>query len=477
MEPRGQKYVNIVPPHAQLSDKSPLLDVDEDAPDKPRFYVPQRYILSFMILLSNLICYLNRALLSVAIIPMSEQFHWDNFTQAKILSAFFWGYLVTQVPGAIVSKKLGGKVVLFTGVCVWCCFTLITPIAASLSTHWFGWIIIARIGLGLGEAVNFPAVNHLTGIWIPKSERTRQSTITSTGLELGTLLALLLSPVISNSIGWEWSFYIYGGLGIIWSFVYLIITSDTPQDNTFISAYERHYIETSIKNEESILDEKPVDKDAKTHSLFYQIITNPGVWAVIVAHTCYNYGWYVLLSYLPKLFLSLGVSFDRVGLFTMIPYIVVAVMSNVSGVVSDMLINKLEISVANVRKIMQCTALVFPSILFFFLRFTMHNLVLSTVIICVAVGGSSFCRSGHNVNMIDLSPKYAGILFAITNTFATIPGIVGNLITGWLLDVAPTVESTIPHSPWDNIFNVMIGVNLFGAVFYAIFARGTPQFK
>ncbi|KAL0477562.1 MFS transporter, ACS family, solute carrier family 17 [Acrasis kona] len=456
-----------------LTDETPLLNVQ----DKPSFYIPQRYILSFMILLSNLICYLNRALISVAIIPMSEQYNWNNVTQANILSAFFYGYLVTQLPGAFISKWLGGKVVLFTGVCVWCCFTLVTPIAADLSEKWFGWIIIARVGLGLGQGVNFPAVNHLSGIWIPKPERTTQSTVTSVGLEIGTLSALIFSPLISNSIGWEWTFYIYGFSGIIWGAFYLFFTSATPQDNTFISGHERHYIEKTIQDEVDASAEANQSNDKSERSLFVQIISNMGVWAVVVAHTCFNYQWYILLSYLPKLFLYLGVSFERVGLFTMLPYIVVAVMSVVSGVVSDALINKAQVSVANVRKIMQCLSLIVPSICYFVLRFTMTNLILSTIVICVACGFCSFSRSGHNVNMIDLSPKYAGMLYSITNTFATVPGIISNLITGWLLDVAPIVDSTIPSSPWDNIFNVMIGVNLFGAVFYAAFARGTVQFK
>jgi predicted MFS family arabinose efflux permease len=293
---------------------------------------------------------------------------------------------------------------------LWSCFTLLTPLAAEAAHHhWIGWIIIARIGLGVGEGVNFPATTHLTGIWAPKSERTRISTFMNTGLEFGTLTALLLGPAISIHLGWQWTFYIFGCMGIAWSFVYFFVTSATPQDNLFISDYEQQYLRKSLIEEEGGAKE-----DTKlTLKLFGQIMTNRGVWAVIIAHTCYNYGWYVLLSFLPKLFLDLGVSFDKVGYISMLPYIVVAIGSNLSGQLSDFLINR-QVSVQNVRKIMQCTALIVPSILFFLLRWTRHSLVLSTIIICAAIGASSCCRSGHNVNMIDLSPRLSGLLFSVS---------------------------------------------------------------
>jgi MFS family permease len=434
-------------------------------------------VLAGMLLLSNLVCYLDRTNISVAIIPMAAHYKWSNFMQAQILSAFFWGYLTTQIIGGLFSKMLGGKLVLYVGVCLWSCFTLLTPIAADLGTkYWMGILIIARIGLGVGEGVNFPALNHLTGIWAPKEERTRLSTFMSTGLELGTLTALFLGPLISLKLGWEWTFYIFGIMGIIWSGFFLFMTSATPRDHPCITEYERRHIESSLKSEEEESGRKNSIGTKITLSLFLEIFKNRGVWAVIIAHTCYNYGWYVLLSFLPKLFISLGVKFEHVGYYTMIPYILVAIGSNVSGQLSDLMINKLNISVQNVRKIMQCTAFVIPSITFFILRFTSHHLIFSTILICIGFFASSFCRSGHNVNMVDLSPRLAGLLFSITNTFATVPGIVGNLITGWLLDLH-VESSVIRTSPWDNVFNVMCIVNMFGAVMYAWWARGTPQFK
>jgi ACS family sodium-dependent inorganic phosphate cotransporter len=97
-----------------VDDASPLLSQVDGLPPKP-FHIRQRFVMSFMLLISNLICYLDRTNISVAIIPMAAQYKWSNFTQAQILSSFFWGYMTTQIIGGILSKKYGGKIVLYTG--------------------------------------------------------------------------------------------------------------------------------------------------------------------------------------------------------------------------------------------------------------------------------------------------------------------------------------------------------------------------
>ena len=97
-----------------VQEAAPLLSPTDGLPQKP-FHIRQRFVLSFMLLISNLICYLDRTNISVAIIPMAAQYQWTNFRQAQILSSFFWGYMLTQIIGGLAAKKFGGKLVLYTG--------------------------------------------------------------------------------------------------------------------------------------------------------------------------------------------------------------------------------------------------------------------------------------------------------------------------------------------------------------------------
>ena len=67
---------------------------------------PRRYNLVGLCFLSTFICYIDRVNISVAIIPMAEEFGWDQTTRGIVLSSFFYGYLATQVFGGWVADKL-----------------------------------------------------------------------------------------------------------------------------------------------------------------------------------------------------------------------------------------------------------------------------------------------------------------------------------------------------------------------------------
>ena len=96
---------------------------------------------------ATFVCYIDRVNISVAIIPMSEELGWDVATQGTVLSAFFIGYLLTQVVGGWLADRYGGKAVLATGVLLWSLFTILTPPAAQLG---LGILLAARIAMGHG---------------------------------------------------------------------------------------------------------------------------------------------------------------------------------------------------------------------------------------------------------------------------------------------------------------------------------------
>src|SRR5678816_3386008 len=114
----------------------------------------RRYALVGLGFAATFICYIDRVNISVAIIPMSADLGWSATTQGTVLSSFFVGYLLTQIAGGWMADRFGGKVVLGGGVLLWSLFTMLTPPAAVLG---FTALLMARIGMGMGEGVNFPA--------------------------------------------------------------------------------------------------------------------------------------------------------------------------------------------------------------------------------------------------------------------------------------------------------------------------------
>lgn len=76
------------------------------------------------------------------------EFDWDEQTQGLILSAFYWGYVLTHLPGGLLAEKFGGKQTLGLGILSTAVLTCLTPLAARAGAH---WLIAVRFVEGLGE--------------------------------------------------------------------------------------------------------------------------------------------------------------------------------------------------------------------------------------------------------------------------------------------------------------------------------------
>ena len=100
-----------------------------------------------MSFLAVFICYIDRVNISVAIIPMQEQFGWNEAQIGIIFSIFYVGYFFSMAVGGFLADKYGGKTVLGLGVLLWSIFTMLTP---AFSYNGFLALLFIRILIGLG---------------------------------------------------------------------------------------------------------------------------------------------------------------------------------------------------------------------------------------------------------------------------------------------------------------------------------------
>jgi MFS family permease len=69
--------------------------------------------------------------ISVAIIPMAQDFGWSPTVSGLVQSSFFYGYALTQIPGGYVTSRVGGRTVLPAGVGLWSAATAAVPLLAG----------------------------------------------------------------------------------------------------------------------------------------------------------------------------------------------------------------------------------------------------------------------------------------------------------------------------------------------------------
>src|ERR671930_226510 len=129
---------------------------------------PRRFTVVLFSFTCALILYIDRVNISVVAPILMAEFGWDPAVTGTILSAFFVGYMLTQLPGGWLADRFGGKAIIGFAVVWWSLATLMTPFAYAVPL-----MIAARIGLGIGEGVTPPALHSMVARWIPTHERSR----------------------------------------------------------------------------------------------------------------------------------------------------------------------------------------------------------------------------------------------------------------------------------------------------------------
>ncbi|XP_077351196.1 sialin isoform X2 [Festucalex cinctus] len=384
-------------------------------------------------------------------------YNWDSRTQGWILGSFFYGYILTQIPGGYLAGRFGPKWLMGLGILGTVIFTLLTPLAAELGA---GYLIAVRILEGIGEGVTYPAMYSMWAAWAPPLERSRLLTISYIGSQIGTVVSLPLSAEICFYLDWTYVFYIFGAVGLFWFVLWAFLAFDSPNTHPWISEQERVYIMGSLKKELSPLGR---------HIPWRAIVTSCPLLAIVVAHFSYNWTFYTLLTLLPTYLNDiLGFSIQQNGLLSAVPYLGCALLAVVSGQLADYLRETCRYPTVMVRKSFTLVGMIGPAVFLVAAGYTGCNYTLALTFLTISSSLGGVSASGFNINHLDIAPSYAGILLGITNTFATIPGMVGPVIARSL-----TVNNTIEE--WQTVFYIAAAINIFGATFYSILGRGNVQ--
>ena len=417
--------------------------------------LPQRIQLIAYSTLAVIICYIDRVNISVAIIPMQEQFGWSDSQVGFIFSSFYIGYMLTMALGGYLSDKFGGKLVLGYGVVMWSIFTILTPLAAH---NGFFALFIMRVLMGIGEGVTFPAWQSLYARWIPFKERTRAIAFTNSGISIGTIIGYIGTQMIIISLGWEWAFYIFGIVGLVW-FIFW---------NRNVSSYPAEHKKISSKELEYISENAPSSEPAKKIPLKDLLLNKPFL-AIVAATFANNWSLFVFLSFLPKFIDNeLGIDLESriFVILIIIPSIISVLALNAGGFLADKMIRN-GMKVVKVRKIVNSIGF-FGSAFCLFLIPLFESISIIIILICITNLFTGAAAGGFGVNHADIGPNSTGTLVGVASTFGMIAGILGNAVSGLVLEIT---------NSWTLIFYIAASLIVMGGLIYLLYASDQKQFE
>ncbi|KAK9124406.1 hypothetical protein Sjap_014008 [Stephania japonica] len=416
--------------------------------------VAERVKVVSLVALVMCLCNADRVVMSVAVVPLAAARGWSSSFLGVVQSSFLWGYIFSSILGGALADKYGGKRVLAWGVGFWSLATLLTPWAADHST---AMLLAVRTLFGLAEGVAMPSMNILLSRWFPSNERASAVGVSMAGFHLGNVISFLLTPILISSIGISGPFAMFSCLGLLWLTVWVDGVTNDPRESPSISDSELLLIQAGKTQSSTNKGELP-----SLRMLFSKLPT----WAIVLANVTNNWGYFVLLSWMPVYFKTVfNVNLKQASWFSAIPWGVMAISGYIAGAASDFLI-KAGYSITFVRKVMQSIGFIGPGLSLLCLNLATTPAV-AAFFLTAALSLSSFSQAGFLLNMQDIAPKYAGFLHGISNSMGTLAAIVSTIGTGYFVQWLGSFQA----------FLTVTAVLYFAtAIFWNLFATGERVF-
>lgn len=478
-------------------------------------WIADRHLMVLLCALCTCINYADRVNMSVAIIYIAEAFSFSLRQQSWILTSFFVGYIPMQLGGAILCRRMGGKLVLLYGALLWSIFTILTPVSANIG---LGMLLVCRVLMGLSEGVAFPGTFHFLSSWIPTSERGRAIAFFLAGAHVGTTLALILSPLIIAELGWPWVFYFFGSLGFVWigSWHFLAYDRDGKSGDN-IDDDKKSVIKLTNSDEIdvgiSLTSDLKATEDAsaannadgisvggvgvnigattnddvsriggrsgsdrgygdsiarmlgvtkKEVDMVGVVLANRRTLCVCASQAIFAMIHFIILSWLPTYFKNVYEIDTKSLSFTFIPYATMAVAATAGGWLADVLMrNGLEISY--VRKVMTLISSLGAGVSIIVFA-TMKDVYWGLFTAALSMGFMSMNSGGFESAYLDLAnPASTGLFKAVSNTIGSISGFLAVPLSTFILEMV--------GGSWRILFGSLSIAHLaLGVVFTAFYS-------
>ena len=387
-----------------------------------------RYLVFLMMFVAIVINYMDRANFTVSVPLIEKQFGFDIGQMGEI--SFIWGlaYALFNFPGGWFADRLGIRKAASFALGWWSIFTILSAVAYSMAS----WCVIRGL-MGAGEAPIWPINAKATSTWSAPSERARAFTLAGSGQFVGSAFGVYISGWIVHWFGWQWTFIIFGTLGLLWVPIWIFLVRDTPESHPWINERELRFIQgvsgaAPTQKTETHLSGAEMKKAVRV------ILTRNG-FGVFLTFLCFGYVLFTFLNWLPNyMYDTFGLSIVKSASWTSVTYVAGFVGFLVSGPINDGLVARY--GHAKGRKIGAGVPMGMMVVMMLIaLETSKLKLVMPTaVLIGLSLLVMNASVGAWSINAIDLAPtpKSSAFVYGVYNGVLNLMGAFSSIIVTWI---------------------------------------------
>ncbi|MFN2475150.1 MAG: MFS transporter [Chthoniobacterales bacterium] len=385
-----------------------------------------RRLLPFLFLL-YVANYLDRTNIAFATLGMKGELGLADSVFGTASGIFFVGYVLLQIPGALLVERWSARLLLATTLVAWGVLTVLTGLVRNPAE-----LYAARFFLGVAEAAFFPAVIVYISRWFIYQDRAKavsqfMSAIPVAAMIGGPLAGLILGVNWLGLPGWRWLFFIEGVPAVLLATATLFVLPDRPRDARWLRADERDWLAGRHAEETQA-------KSEVAEMTTWSALRSWRVVLLTVALLCCYAGGYAFWFWMPTMLQRMtGWDVQRIGLISAIPFLAGLIGMLVVGWNSD--------RTAERRWHFALPQLTAATALLVWLFLPHSDALLIAVFTMVGFGTSAHLPAFWALPTTFLSASAAAAAIGFINCIASIGGFFGPKLIGTLSERTGSFEA------------------------------------
>ena len=367
-----------------------------------KFQSENRYVVFFFLYVGFCISYIDRSAIGLALPSISKDFTLAPTQMGVVISAFFIGYSIMQLPGGWMADKFGSKSVILIALTLWSIFTFTTGHASSLAG-----LLFLRFVFGLCEGPYAGACYRGIAEYFPRELRPAFATGVLSSNYIGSAIAPIIIVPLILWFGWRGMFQALGCIGLVYVFFYAFF----------------------VKQVKPAEEEKAGAKKGSKKEYFLKLLHFSIIWKLVVCAfciSCINKG---LDAWMPTyLIAERGINLKAVGYVTPIPFMASFLSTAVCGWIMNKYFDRVEQYMIGICAVMTAV--------FLYLMYNAETLFWVVVFQC-GVYFFKACILGSAVAIVlkIVTGNIAGSATMIVNMGGQVAGFISPVVMGYLVSV------------------------------------------